>query len=584
VSGDTDSNGTLDPDETWTYTASKTAVAGQYSNLATVTVTTPGFSNVADNDNYFGASGGVSIKKFANGQDANTAPGPFVPVGSTVTFTYVVTNPGNVPLSSVVVVDDNGTPGNSADDFNATFTGGDANSNGLLDTTETWTFVSSAIAVPGQYTNTAKVTATPPPGGGAAVSATDPANYFGALPGIRLVKTTNGTDNNVAPGPTVPVGSTVTFTYVVTNPGNVPLSGVVVTDDNGTPGNPADDFNATFTGGDTNSSGLLDTTETWTFTSARVATPGQYTNTAKVTGTPPAGAGAAVSASDTENYVGVAATTTLSTQASAGGPVGTSVNDVATISGGSSPTGNVVFKLFSDSGCTSQVFTSTNSVSGGTATSGNFAPSAPGTFYWTATYNGDPANSSSSSSCRALNESVTITCSTNLTGNVAAVRVTSGSTCVNNATVSSPILVTGGSLFITNSTISGVTASHGGSLSICNSTVNGNLYAAYSTGFVLIGGDGAAGCPGNRIMGTVTLGYNSGGLRLAGNQIAGGVNVYSNTAPGGATDPAGGPARTVVRHNTISGSLGCSGNVPPATNDTVGNSVSGARTGECATL
>ena len=44
----------------------------------------------------------------------------------------------------------------------------------------------------------------------------------------------------------VPVGSTATFTYVVTNAGNVPLSGVAVRDDNGTPANPADDFDATF--------------------------------------------------------------------------------------------------------------------------------------------------------------------------------------------------------------------------------------------------------------------------------------------------------------------------------------------------
>ena len=36
--------------------------------------------------------------KLANGPDTDTPPGPHVPVGSTVTFTYVVTNTGNVPL------------------------------------------------------------------------------------------------------------------------------------------------------------------------------------------------------------------------------------------------------------------------------------------------------------------------------------------------------------------------------------------------------------------------------------------------------------------------------------------------------
>ena len=45
--------------------------------------------------------------------------------------------------------------------------------------------------------------------------------------GIALTKLTNGTNNNSPPGPTVPIGSTVTFTYVVTNTGNVPLAGVI---------------------------------------------------------------------------------------------------------------------------------------------------------------------------------------------------------------------------------------------------------------------------------------------------------------------------------------------------------------------
>ena len=52
----------------------------------------------------------------------------------------------------------------------------------------------------------------------------------GSIPAFDLVKLTNGTNNDAAPGPFVPVGSTVTFTYIVTNPGNVPLSGVTVRD------------------------------------------------------------------------------------------------------------------------------------------------------------------------------------------------------------------------------------------------------------------------------------------------------------------------------------------------------------------
>ena len=36
------------------------------------------------------------------------APGPYVPLGSQVTFSYTVTNPSNVHLLNVVVLDDNG--------------------------------------------------------------------------------------------------------------------------------------------------------------------------------------------------------------------------------------------------------------------------------------------------------------------------------------------------------------------------------------------------------------------------------------------------------------------------------------------
>ena len=51
-----------------------------------------------------------------------------------------VTNPGTVPLSNVTVKDDNGTPANTADDFNATYISGDTDNDTLLDLTETWLF------------------------------------------------------------------------------------------------------------------------------------------------------------------------------------------------------------------------------------------------------------------------------------------------------------------------------------------------------------------------------------------------------------------------------------------------------------
>ncbi len=109
---------------------------------------------------------GIEIIKFVNGDDANAPTGPILTVGDVVTFTYEVRNTGNVSLANVVVLDDNGTPGNPADDFNPVFTGGDTNNNTWLDLGEIWTYEASSTVLEGQYTNIATTTGTPiyPPG------------------------------------------------------------------------------------------------------------------------------------------------------------------------------------------------------------------------------------------------------------------------------------------------------------------------------------------------------------------------------------------------------------------------------------
>ena len=255
-------SGTVDPSAT-----------GSISNTATVSppsgVTDPNPSNNGgtDTDTLISAVPAIQVVKFVNGQDANLPSGPHVSVGSTVTFAYVVTNTGNVPLSNVILTDDKlGTISSHI---------GDANGNGLLDLTETWTYTATATALAGQQINIGAVSGQDITSPSTIVADNDPANYFGDAPGINVVKFVNGQDADSPTGPHVPAGTPLVFTYVVTNTGNVPLAGVAVTDDTlGPIVGPSS--------GDSNANGLLDLTETWTYTTIATAQIGQHTNTATV--------------------------------------------------------------------------------------------------------------------------------------------------------------------------------------------------------------------------------------------------------------------------------------------------------------
>src|SRR5207247_1861997 len=205
---------TLAPGASFTCSKTGTAIVGQYTNVGTVTATdVTGQAVKASNaDAYFGANPAIALVKTTNGTDNDTAPGPTVATGSTITWAYTVTNTGNVALSNVAVTDNRiGTIGCPA----ATLAVG-----------ASMTCTKTGVAVAGQYTNIGTVTARDITG--KTVSASNPDNYFGANPGVSIVKKTNGTDNDAGTGPTVNIGSTVTWTYIITNTGNVALSNVAV--------------------------------------------------------------------------------------------------------------------------------------------------------------------------------------------------------------------------------------------------------------------------------------------------------------------------------------------------------------------
>jgi hypothetical protein len=193
---------------------------------------------------------------------AKTASTKSLPVGGgDVTYTYKVTNPGNVALSNVSVADNKCDPVTSSNPV-----AGDANKDGKLDVGETWTFTCQATLT--QTTeNTATASGTY---GTTTVTAQDKltVTVTPADPRIGIAKS--------ADKPTLGIGGgSVTYTYLVTNKGNAPLSNVTVTDDKCSP--------VTYQGGDTDNLGVLDLTETWTYTCTMDVTQ-TITNTAKANG------------------------------------------------------------------------------------------------------------------------------------------------------------------------------------------------------------------------------------------------------------------------------------------------------------
>jgi uncharacterized repeat protein (TIGR01451 family) len=242
-------------------TASGLAQPDQYENLARATALTP-FGDVVDAidpSHYFGATSAINLEKSTNGVDADEPPGPFIPVGRTVTWSYDVTNTGNSQLTGLDVTDDQGVAVSCPTT--------------VLNPGEAVTCTATGTAVDAEYANAATAMAV---GATGEVSDVDPSHYYGAVSRIHLEKATNGRDADDPPGPRIPEGNPVTWTYRVTNPGNMAIRRVTVKDDhNVKPG---------YVDGDENGDHVLEPGETWTYTATGKAKGGQYRNKGTVKG------------------------------------------------------------------------------------------------------------------------------------------------------------------------------------------------------------------------------------------------------------------------------------------------------------
>ena len=162
-------------------------------------------------------AGAISLKKYTNGQDADTAPGVNVLLGSTVTWTYVVKNIGTVPLTNVVVTDN--------------IEGAITCPKKTLAVGETMTCTKTGIAKLGQYANVGTVTGVDAANPGTTLTSSDPSHYFAGAPQLVIRKRSIPVDISPNGQQTiVAVGDRITYTLQVTNTGNISATSVRISD------------------------------------------------------------------------------------------------------------------------------------------------------------------------------------------------------------------------------------------------------------------------------------------------------------------------------------------------------------------
>ncbi len=247
-----------------TFTASYSVVqdditAGSFTNTATVTASPPSGSPLVERATSTVSAlqqPGVTLTKTAD----QTGYGN---VGEVLTYTFTVTNTGNLILTDLSIADpDAAVSGGSL----ATLAPGESDST----TFTAFHTVTQADLDAGSLTNTATLSATPLPG--TAISAVGSATAQAVVrPLITLHKAAVQSSYAAA-------GDVINYTFTVANTGNVTLGNVTVTD----PGATVSGSPITLAPGESDST---------TFTAAYTVVQadldaGSFSNTATVTGTP----------------------------------------------------------------------------------------------------------------------------------------------------------------------------------------------------------------------------------------------------------------------------------------------------------
>ena len=257
TSGDTNSDGVLDPGETWSWTVSGVTVT---QNPTVFTATGHGTDTLGNDITGGTEVDTVSVSTVSPSTTASISSSKSsVQSGGTVDLTITEANDGDVSLTGAHVVLSRNDGGTDVD-LVAPPTSGDINSDGVLDPGETWSWTVSGVTVtqnPTVFTATGHGTDTL-------------GNDITGGNEVDTVSVATGSPSTTASisssASSVQSGGSVTLTVHEANDGTVSLTNahVVLSRNDGGADVTLDDTTAGFSG-DTNSNGILDPGETWSW-------------------------------------------------------------------------------------------------------------------------------------------------------------------------------------------------------------------------------------------------------------------------------------------------------------------------------
>ncbi|WP_178988292.1 Ig-like domain-containing protein [Winogradskyella schleiferi] len=300
-------DGILDPTETWVYTAPDYTItqaevdAGNITNNVTANGFEPdGTTPVIATDTYvidannpdvtLCDEGAIAVVKAASSTTAGC-----VGEDDLVTYTFTVTNTGDVSINSITITDDL-----LGGDITSTLTlVGDTNTNNILEPTETWVLtapdytITQADVDAGNITNNVIINGLEPDGT-TSVQATDTYIIDANNPDVTLCSesgialTKSGVFNNENGNSCTEINETITYTFTVTNNGDIALANVTIADSLLEGATPA--VSIIFVSGDIDGDNQLDPTENWIYSATYLVTQldidaTEVTNSATVTAT-----------------------------------------------------------------------------------------------------------------------------------------------------------------------------------------------------------------------------------------------------------------------------------------------------------